>query len=268
MIIRRMQLPFSFSKQNLRWERHTAGQVVRLGLPIATQDLLVCISFLAITAIVNALGVIPSAGVGVAEKICGFVLMVPSAYMQAMSAFVAQNMGAGRPDRAKKRWLAPSELLLAVGVVLSYFSFFHGGLLAQLFARDAAVIAAAAEYLKAYAIDCLLVSFLFCIMGYFNGCGRTTFVHDPRDRRRIFCADSSVLDHEPGAAGLFVSAWGWQRLLPLLYSFCCAQSISYGSVTGKKRCLQCRLWWNNPSLKERPDGIRAFFHFPEDRPSS
>ncbi len=93
---------FFFSKQNLRWERHTAGQVVRLGLPIATQDLLVCISFLAITAIVNALGVIPSAGVGVAEKICGFVLMVPSAYMQAMSAFVAQNMGAGRPDRAKK----------------------------------------------------------------------------------------------------------------------------------------------------------------------
>lgn len=102
LIIRRMELPFSFSRQEFRWEKHTVGQVVRLGLPIATQDLLVCISFLAITAIVNALGVIPSAGVGVAEKICGFLLMVPSAYMQAMSAFVAQNMGAGRPDRAKK----------------------------------------------------------------------------------------------------------------------------------------------------------------------
>ena len=49
-------------------------------------------------------------------------------------------------------------------------------MLAQLFARDATVIAAAAEYLKAYAVDCLLVSFLFCIMGYFNGCGRTAFV--------------------------------------------------------------------------------------------
>ena len=124
----------------------------------------------------NALGVIPSAGVGVAEKICGFVLMVPSAYMQAMSAFVAQNMGAGRPDRAKKALIGAIGTSLAVGVILSYFSFFHGGLLAQLFARDAAVIAAAAEYLKAYAVDCLLVSFLFCIMGYFNGCGRTAFV--------------------------------------------------------------------------------------------
>ena len=176
LIIRRMELPFSFSRQEFRWEKHTVGQVVRLGLPIATQDLLVCISFLAITAIVNALGVIPSAGVGVAEKICGFVLMVPSAYMQAMSAFVAQNMGAGRPDRAKKALIGAIGTSLAVGVILSYFSFFHGGLLAQLFARDATVIAAAAEYLKAYAVDCLLVSFLFCIMGYFNGCGRTAFV--------------------------------------------------------------------------------------------
>ncbi len=165
LIIRRMELPFSFSRQEFRWEKHTVGQVVRLGLPIATQDLLVCISFLAITA-----------GVGVAEKICGFVLMVPSAYMQAMSAFVAQNMGAGRPDRAKKALIGAISTSLAVGVILSYFSFFHGGLLAQLFARDATVIAAAAEYLKAYAVDCLLVSFLFCIMGYFNGCGRTAFV--------------------------------------------------------------------------------------------
>ena len=87
--------------------------------------------FLAITAIVNALGLSRQPGAGVAEKICGFVLMVPSAYMQAMSAFVAQNMGAGRPDW-RKALAGAIGTSLAVGVVLSYFSFFHGGLLAQL----------------------------------------------------------------------------------------------------------------------------------------
>ena len=45
-----------------------------------------------------------------------------------------------------------------------------------MFAEDGAVIAAAWEYLKAYAIDCLLTSFLFCFIGYFNGCGRTLFI--------------------------------------------------------------------------------------------
>ena len=59
---------------------------------------------------------------------------------------------------------------------MGWAAFFHGDVLAGLFAEDGAVIAAAWEYLKAYAIDCLLTSFLFCFIGYFNGCGRTVFV--------------------------------------------------------------------------------------------
>ena len=47
------------------------------------------------------------------------------------------------------------------GVTLFYFSFFHGDAMAGIFARDPQVVAAAADYLKAYAIDCILTSFLF-----------------------------------------------------------------------------------------------------------
>ena len=176
LIIRRQKLPFTFRRAEIVFDRKRMGSVFRLGLPIAFQDLLVSISFLAITAIVNSLGVIPSAGVGVAEKLCGFIMLVPSAFNQSMSAFVAQNMGAGRMDRAKRALLCGIGMSLAVGVFMAWLSFFHGDLLAGLFARDEAVIAAAADYLKAYAIDCLLVSVMFCIIGYFNGCGKTLFV--------------------------------------------------------------------------------------------
>ena len=93
-----------------------------------------------------------------------------------MSAFVAQNMGAGKPDRANKALLYGIASSLVVSVVIAWLSFFHGDLLAGIFAKDPQVIAAAAEYLKAYAIDCLLTSFLFCFIGYFNGCGNTVFV--------------------------------------------------------------------------------------------
>lgn len=103
-------------------------------------------------------------------------MLVPSAYMQAMSAFVAQNMGAGKPQRAQKALLCGIASSLVVGAVMGYLSFFRGDLLAGLFAKDAAVISAAAEYLKAYAIDCLLTSFLFCFIGYFNSTGNTIFV--------------------------------------------------------------------------------------------
>ena len=176
LLIRRREMPFSLKAGAIRPSGKLIRQILILGIPIALQDLLVSISFLAITAIVNSLGLIASAGVGVAEKLCGFVMLVPSAYMQAMSAFVAQNMGAGKPQRAQKALLCGIASSLAVGAVMGYLSFFHGDLLAGFFAKDAAVISAAAEYLKAYAIDCLLTSFLFCFIGYFNGTGNTIFV--------------------------------------------------------------------------------------------
>lgn len=175
-IIRRQSLPFTIGRKDFRWDPGQMAQVFLLGFPIALQDVLVSVSFLTITAIVNSLGVIASAGVGVAEKLCGFIMLVPSAFNQSMAAFVSQNIGAGKGARAKKALLYGVAVFLAVGVLMAYFSYFHGDLMAGIFARDREVIAAAADYLKAYAIDCLLVSVMFCMIGYFNGCGRTTFV--------------------------------------------------------------------------------------------
>lgn len=176
LLLRRRELPFSFSPKDIRPKKYYMGTILRLGIPIAVQDLLVNISFLVILAIVNSLGLTPSAGVGVAEKLCGFLMLVPSAFNQSMSAFVAQNMGAGKPDRARRALLCGILSSLVVSVLMAYFTFFHGNLLAGLFAKDATIVAAAADYLRAYALDCLLTSFLFCFIGYFNGQGKATFV--------------------------------------------------------------------------------------------
>ena len=176
LFTRHKGLPFAFSGKDIRFHARYIGNILRLGVPIALQDVLVSMSFLAIAAIVNGLGVVASAGVGVAERLCGFIMLVPSSFGQSLSAFVAQNIGAGQKRRAKKAMLYGMAASLCCGVVLAWLSFFHGGLLAGLFARDGEVIAAAADYLRAYAIDTLLTSILFCFIGYFNGRGSTTFV--------------------------------------------------------------------------------------------
>ena len=175
-IIRRRELPFHFTWKHLRPNGAHIKRILKLGAPISLQDLLVSVSFLVIHAIVNDLGLNESAGIGIAEKVCAFIMLLPSSFMQSMSAFVAQNIGAGKPQRAKKALLCGIALSLAAGVVMGYITFFHGNLLAGVFAKDAAIIAPAAEYLKAYAIDCLFTAFLFCFIGYFNGRGKTTFV--------------------------------------------------------------------------------------------
>jgi len=176
LIIRRRELPFTLTQAELRFDGVIIRRILRLGTPIALQELLVSISFLVITAIANAMGVVASAGVGVAEKLCAFVMLVPSAYMQSMSAFVAQNIGAGREDRARKALWTGVLSSLAAGALMFWTAFFHGDFLTGIFAEDPAVILAGWEYLKAYAIDCLLTSFLFCFIGYFNGHGQTLFV--------------------------------------------------------------------------------------------
>jgi Na+-driven multidrug efflux pump len=113
---------------------------------------------------------------GVAEKVCGFIMLVPSAFGQSMAAFVAQNYGAGKMDRAHKALVYGIGVSLAFGIVMAWFSFFHGDVLCGIFSRDPEVVIQGWEYLKAYAIDCLFTSFFFCYTGYFNGCGYTKFV--------------------------------------------------------------------------------------------
>ena len=175
-LIRRKKFPFEFGKACIRWDGQIVGKIIRLGLPIGLQDFLVGASFLVVLAIVNSLGLIASAGVGVAEKVCGFIMLVPAAFMQAMSAFVAQNRGAGKLDRAFRGLRYAIMVSTSFGILMFYINFFHGDMMSAIFAKDQEVIAAAADYLRAYAVDCLFTCFLFCFIGFYNGMEYTRFV--------------------------------------------------------------------------------------------
>lgn len=174
--IRKKQLPFVFKRENVRINKVLLKKMAGLGAPIALQDLLVSISFLIILAIVNSMGVIASAGVGVAEKVCAFIMLISSAFMQSMSAFVAQNYGAGRMDRAQKALHYGAAVSFVVGLGMFFLSYFHGDAMAGIFSSDESVILAAADYLRAYSIDCMFTAIFFCYTGFYNGIGQTKFV--------------------------------------------------------------------------------------------
>ena len=172
IIIARKELPFVLCKP----DKTLIGEELRTGAPLGLQELLVGISFVVVQTAVNGISLVASAGVGVGEKVCAFIALIPMGCMQAVAAFVAQNMGAGKPDRAKKATLYAMLTSIAVCLVIGAFTFFRGDLLAAVFDSDAAVIAAAHDYLKSYAIDIVLASVLFSLVGYFDGCGKTMFV--------------------------------------------------------------------------------------------
>ncbi len=176
VLIQKRGLPFDFSLKSIKFHKKLTSQILKFGVPISLQGVLVNLSFLVIVSIGNSMGVVASAGMGVAQKLVGFIMLIPLSFSQSVSAFVAQNYGARKYDRAKKVLLYSVSASLCCGVIMFYLTFFHGNLLAQAFTKDDAVILACWDYLKSYGVDCLFTAIMFCMVGYFNGCGNTTFV--------------------------------------------------------------------------------------------
>ena len=175
VILLKKQLPFKLQKRDVCFNPECRRFLI-IGLPLALQEFLTQISFLALCAFVNRLGLEASSGYGVACKIVNFAMLVPSSLMQSMSSFVSQNIGAGKTERAKKSMLTGIGIGLSIGCLVFLLVWFEGGRLAGIFTTDAPVIAHAFAYLHGFALETLLTAILFSMMGYFNGSGRTLFV--------------------------------------------------------------------------------------------
>lgn len=172
-VLKRQKLPISFSLQQCKIYPKELKRILNVGVPIALQEAMVQISFLVINSIINNMGLMQSAGYGVAQKLISFIMLIPSSVMQSVSAFVAQNIGAGQEERAKKGFFTAMATGCAVGVVIFFAGFFGGALMSSLFSNDAEVIVQSADYLKGFSIECILTCVLFSSIGYFNGCGKS-----------------------------------------------------------------------------------------------
>ena len=175
VILLKKKLPFTIRKSDFRLNLQSR-KFLSIGLPLALQEFLTQLSFLALCAFVNRLGLEASSGYGVACKIVNFAMLIPSSLMQSMASFVSQNMGAGNPKRAKKAMFTGIGIGLAFGCAMFALVFFRGDLLSSVFTTDAAVIQNAFAYLKGFAPETLATAVLFSMVGYFNGSDKTVWV--------------------------------------------------------------------------------------------
>lgn len=172
-VLSHQKLKLKFSKNQLRLYRQELKYILGTGIPIALQETTVQISFLVINSIVNGMGLMPSAGYGVAQKVVSFIMLIPSALMQSLSAFVAQNIGAGKKERAIKGFFTAMTGGSIIGISMFCLGFFGGSALSGIFTSDAAVVSESTAYLKGFCGDCILTCALFSFIGYFNGCGKS-----------------------------------------------------------------------------------------------
>ena len=165
---------YAFYKEDICFSKYIQ-KIMQIGFPLGLQSVLVNISFLIITIIVNQMGLIASASLGVVEKLMGFLMLPAMALGSALASLIALNVGAKQYKRAKQTLKYAIMISLTFAIVVTTICEIDGTILTRIFINNQDVIKNGALYLKTYSIDCLLTSFLFCINGYLNGYERTVF---------------------------------------------------------------------------------------------
>ena len=169
------ELPFKIHRSDFK-PNPQCKKFLGIGLPLALQEFLTQLSFLALCAFVNRLGLEASSGYGVACKIVNFAMLIPSSLMQSMASFVSQNVGAGNKKRAEQSMLTGIGFGLVFGCVVFALVWCKGDVLSSLFTADASVIANGYAYLKGFAPETIATAILFSMVGYFNGNDKTLWV--------------------------------------------------------------------------------------------
>lgn len=186
IVVRRARAGSRLKKEDFKPKRDVMGSLLRIGIPIAVQDGLIQVAFIVITIIANRRGLKDAAAVGIVEKIMSFIFLVPSSMLSTLSALGAQNIGAGKPERAKTTMRYGILITTCFGLAVVTLMQFYANSFVSLFTDSSTqdglqvVTMGGGQYLRGYIWDCLFAGMHFCFSGYFCACGRSSlsFVHN------------------------------------------------------------------------------------------
>ena len=185
VVIRRHSGALAVKKTDFRPARPVMAKLLRIGVPIAMQDGLIQIAFIIITVIANRRGLNDAAAVGIVEKIISFLFLVPSSMLSTVSALGAQNIGAGKPERARLTLRYAACIAICFGVCMMILMQFAAEPVVSLFTDSAQsdgaeVIRLGGQYMRGYVWDCIFAGVHFSFSGYFCACGRSglSFLHN------------------------------------------------------------------------------------------
>ena len=184
-VIFRRKSGISVTKNDFRPQHTVMGKILKIGFPIALQDGLIQISFIVITIIANRRGLNDAAAVGIVEKVMSFLFLIPSSMLSTVSALGAQNIGAGKAERAKLTLRYAALIAVCFGTVTAITIQFIAEPVVALFTNAATqdgaeTVRLGGQYLRGYVWDCIFAGIHFSFSGYFCACGKSiiSFIHN------------------------------------------------------------------------------------------
>lgn len=157
-----------------RFDRQLFRQIMGIGLPAGIQMSLVAIGSIAVMSKINSFGKEFTAAYNVGSRLDQMAFLPVQSLSNAVTAFVGQNMGAHRPDRARQgiRVTVASSVAWSV-VMLALIPL--GPTLMSIFSDTPAVVEAGAVYLRCIMPFYVLFSVMFSLNNAMRGAGESVF---------------------------------------------------------------------------------------------
>lgn len=180
VVISKKKAGIKLKRKHLKPQRETLGPILKVGLPVALQDGFIQIAFIVITVIVNKRGLNDAAAVGIVEKIIGILFLVPSSMLQTVSALCAQNIGAGKHERARLTLGYGCLMTIIWGTAAVVVMQLDAERFIGLFSDSREVVLMGGQYMRGYVWDSILAGIHFCFSGYFCAYGLSgiSFAHN------------------------------------------------------------------------------------------
>ncbi|MDD3693585.1 MAG: MATE family efflux transporter [Oscillospiraceae bacterium] len=186
IFLRKRNFLFDFHPRSFRIQKNKAIQLLKIGLPTSLQGTLVSFSFMWLMRLANDIaGIVGLNALSITGKVNGIAILPAIAMQVSVSSMVGQNLGAGKPARARKAVFAAMALAfafsLSVFVIVNLFSkqimlmFLGSGNTELPLEVIEQCIISGSEYMRYFSYDYLIVCFSFCINGLAMGAGQTLF---------------------------------------------------------------------------------------------
>lgn len=166
---------FRLTREDMRFNREIAKDVVRLGVPISLQFSLIAISCMALQKVVNSFGEVTVAAFTATSRIEQIIHQPYQTLGAALSTYTGQNYGAKKMDRVKMGYHKGLLLMLLFSaMMLPVMQFFGQGIIG-IFVSEEPVIEIGAKALRITSWFYVMLGMIYVVRGVLNGLGDAVF---------------------------------------------------------------------------------------------
>lgn len=158
-----------FRPMNLSYVR----QMLKISFPIALQEMIFSSISMTIASIVSAWGDAAIAAQKVGVQIESISWMTAEGFSAALSAFVAQNYGAGNLKRVREGYLKALGIMVLWGIGTGLLLIFAAQPIFSIFIHEEEVIPIGVQYLTIMGFSQVFMCIEITASGAFSGIGRT-----------------------------------------------------------------------------------------------